>query len=116
VFLTLGDSKSVALLKTVLTFYHRINDAIVSKVDHKFLKNMYAVDRVIRNFRLKLFFLKKCKNRLGTGGFPLFNGRSPFSPPPPFLTTLSAEDINLLVNYALFTCFAVLYRVRGKVG
>jgi len=34
--LTLGDSKFVVLLKTVLTFNHKTNDAIVSKIDHTF--------------------------------------------------------------------------------
>jgi len=33
---TLGDSKFVVLLKTVFTFNHKTNDAIVSKIDHKF--------------------------------------------------------------------------------
>jgi len=32
----LGDSKFVVLLKTVLTFSHKTNDAIVSKIDHTF--------------------------------------------------------------------------------
>jgi len=32
----LGDSKFVVLLKTVLTFNHKTNDLIVSKIDHTF--------------------------------------------------------------------------------
>jgi len=32
----LGDTKFVVLLKTVLTFNHKTNDAIVSKIDHIF--------------------------------------------------------------------------------
>jgi len=32
----LGDSKFVDLLKTVLTFNHKTNDAIVNKIDHTF--------------------------------------------------------------------------------
>jgi len=32
----LGDSKFIVLLKTVLTFNHKTNDAIVSKIDHTF--------------------------------------------------------------------------------
>jgi len=38
--LILGDSrKFVVLLKTVLTFNHKTNDAIVSKINHKFIQN-----------------------------------------------------------------------------
>jgi len=33
---TLGDSKFVVLLKTVLTFNHKTNDAIVRKIDYIF--------------------------------------------------------------------------------
>jgi len=33
-YLILGDSKFVVLLKTVLTFDHKTNDTIVSKIDH----------------------------------------------------------------------------------
>jgi len=32
----LSDSKFVVLLKTVLTFNYKTNDAIVSKIDHTF--------------------------------------------------------------------------------
>jgi len=34
----LGDSKFVVLLKTVFTFNHMTSDAIVSKIDHTFVK------------------------------------------------------------------------------
>jgi len=33
---SLGDIKFVVLLKTVLTFNHKTNDAIVSKIDQTF--------------------------------------------------------------------------------
>jgi len=31
-----GDSKFVVLLKTMFTYNHKTNDAIVSKIDHTF--------------------------------------------------------------------------------
>jgi len=34
--LLLGDSKFVVLLKTVLTFNHKTNDAVVNKIDHTY--------------------------------------------------------------------------------
>jgi len=37
----LGDSKLVVLLKTVLTFNHKTNDAIVIKIDLKMLFLLY---------------------------------------------------------------------------
>jgi len=40
----LGDSKFVILLKTVLTFNHSTNDAIVSKIGHIFYTKLCAVD------------------------------------------------------------------------
>jgi len=36
---TLGKVKFVVLLKKVLTFNHKTNDAIVSNIDHTFKKN-----------------------------------------------------------------------------
>jgi len=40
----LCNSKFAVLLKTVFTFIHKTNDAIVSKFDHTFLTKLCAVD------------------------------------------------------------------------
>jgi len=40
----LVDFKFIVLLKTVFTFNHKSNDAIVSKIYHTFQIKLYAVD------------------------------------------------------------------------